>query len=215
MNVFCQGIPVIEVIIAVNDMIRTHALVHIVIGTVFHKRDTLCAGQPETGSPSGCQIPDNTAAAAGNLAQQSDASVFLEGPWHQVSTGERRGGDKAVQVQAATCQSIIFIKLSVQIHICVVEQSGLRIGEGVMDGKMSVAKEPAEEISSCRSLAAAIAAQVDHHVFDGTVFPGNLPVRIDDAADGVHRHLLAALIQRVIIHISSPLGVSRNSSKEI
>ena len=80
------------------------------------------------------------------------------------------------------------------------------MGEGVMDGKMSVAKEPAEEISPGRSLTAAIAAQVNHHVFDGTVFPGNLPVRINDDADGILRQLLAALIKRVIIHISFPTG---------
>ena len=39
MDIFCQGVPVIEMIIAVDNMIRIHALIHIVIGTVFHKRE--------------------------------------------------------------------------------------------------------------------------------------------------------------------------------
>ena len=128
MDIIRQGFPVIEVLIGVNDMIRLHTPVDIVIGAVFHECDPDCTGKLETGPPCGRQIPDNTSAAAGNLAKQGDASVFLEGPGHQVPAGEGRGRDEAVQVQAPARQRIVFIKFSVQIYIRPVDCGGLGSG---------------------------------------------------------------------------------------
>lgn len=199
MDIICQSFAIIEVIVGVDDMIRFYAAVYIVIGAVLYEGESVWTGKLEACTPCGRQITNNAAAAAGGFAQQGDAPVFLEGPGNQVSTGEGRGRDEAVEVQAPACQSIVIIKLSVQIHIGYVGTGGLGSGEGVVYGYFSFAEEPANGISCRRCHAAAVAAQVKNHVFDRAVFPCDLPVGIDDDTDGVVRQSFGALIQCIVI----------------
>ena len=169
--------------IAVDDVVRLDALVHVVVGAVLDEGEPLVAGDREGRAPRGRQRHHHTAAAAGDSAQQRHPAVSLEGPGHEVGAGEGLRGDQAVEVQVG--DGVLVVELMVQVHIRAVNGGALRAGERGLDRDLSVAQEPAERVDRSRRRAAGVAAQVEHDVLDGAVLAGDLPVRLDDQADGV------------------------------
>ena len=174
-------------VIGADDIIRFHALIHIVIRAVDHEGEAQRPGDSKGGSPCGGHGKDRAAAATGFAAKQFDIAVHLESPRNQVAAGEGDRGDQAVKVQPAPRQRILFVKLPVQVDIRPENRGCFRSAEGILNGQLGVPEEPAQHIDRRGSMAADIAAQVQHDVFDRAVFPGDLPVRLDDLGAGIER----------------------------
>ena len=75
----------------------------------------------------------------------------------------------------------------IQIHIRPENRGGFSAAERVVGGNLGVAKEPSDGIDRGWGSAAAIGAQIQHHVFNGAVFPGDLLMRLYQEADGIIR----------------------------
>ena len=84
-DVVGQLFPVVEMVVSVDDMVRFHALVDIVIRAVLHKGKPKRAGDLERGSPRAGPVKYAAGAAAGDLAEQRHPSVLLKCPRDQVA----------------------------------------------------------------------------------------------------------------------------------
>ena len=68
----------------------------------------------------------------------------------------------------------------VEIDIRPVERGTPGTGHGRLYAERRFSKEPAQHEHPGVNMPASVAAQVNHHIFDGAVFPGDLPVSIDN-----------------------------------